>query len=88
MQIKLNQKLYHAPNRTFWVQNSHYNNMVFPQVIAAFHGLYNAIGLPGNLFNLYWLDAKALSVNKCSCRCNKVTPGFEPFTGKRNAINT
>ena len=41
-----------------------------------------------NLFNLYWVDAKALSVNKCRCRCNKVTPGFEPFTGKRNAINT
>ena len=42
----------------------------------------------GNLFNLYWLDAKELSVNICRCRCNKVTPGFEPFTGKRNAINT
>ena len=41
-----------------------------------------------NLFNLYWVDAKELSVNICRCRCNKVTPGFEPFTGKRNAINT
>ena len=41
-----------------------------------------------NLFNLYWVDAKELSVNICRCRCNKGTPGFEPFTGKRNAINT
>ena len=49
MQIKLNQKLYDAPNLTFWVQNSHYNNMVFPQVIAAFHAIYDVIGLPGNL---------------------------------------
>ena len=49
MQIKLNQKLYDAPNLTFIVQNSHYNNMVFPQVIAAFHALYDVIGLPGNL---------------------------------------
>ena len=34
-----------------------------------------------NLFNLYWLDAKALSINKCRCRCRLALSHVKCFMG-------
>ena len=63
-----------------------WNGNILLYIIYRFFKTHYCISWYWNLFNSYWLDTKALSINKCRCRCR--CKWILPTTGWRRDHNT